>query len=78
MKTYIVTLGTTEFTKGHCHKCAQLELAVTVEATDRAAAVAKVRESYCGAAIVAGAGVVLRVTGNPDHLTVRSVRCDCC
>lgn len=82
MRTYRVTLGTLDFTSGHCHRCAQLQLDVEVRAADRNAAVVTAMRSVQGRHIelqvpsVDGQRVraTLIVQDDDSLLTNRSVR----
>jgi hypothetical protein len=77
MARFSITLGETQFTAGHCHKCAHLELAVAVEAQTRAAAVEQVREELCGSEHTVeldGLTAVLTITHDDNLLGARSVK----
>jgi hypothetical protein len=80
MSQFTVTLGNVELRPGHRHDCAQLELAVTVTADDKGAALDSVRELAAAGPIDLGrpfgrlSDARVTVTVNPDTIGARSVR----
>lgn len=78
MPRFEVTLGETQFTSGHCHKCAHMELTFGVDAATKAKAVEQIREELCGTEhtveLSDGTTAVLLITHDASLLGTRSVK----
>ena len=77
MPRFEITLGETQFTAGHCHKCAHMQLTVVAEADTKASAVAQIRDELCGTEHTVeldGCTAVLTITPDSSLFTTRSVK----
>jgi hypothetical protein len=75
-KLFLVTLGNVAPRPGHRHDCAQVELAIHVNAASASEALDKVRQLATEGPIAVTSHALshLTLTLNPAHLGARSVR----